>query len=147
MSPNLCCQNIPSVSKHFSTLLRILKKDHFEAHMLEFYSKIFTVQAPPSEFINITRMHSSRMHTARSSSRLLGGGVCLSACWDTPPWVWAWRPSQCGPGNPPPGIGLETPPGQTPQLPPWVWAWRPPPGQTPQLPPGCGPVDPSRPDP
>ena len=30
------------------------------------------------------------------------GGVCLSACWDTPPsWVWAWRP-------------------------PWVWAWSPP---------------------
>ena len=38
------------------------------------------------------------------------GGVCLSVCWDTPP----------------PGVGLETPPGQTPQPPPWVWAWRPP---------------------
>ena len=37
------------------------------------------------------------------------GGVCLSACWD-PPWVWTWRPP------PPPGMGLETPPGQTPQL-------------------------------
>ena len=75
-----------------------------------------------------TRMHSSRMRTARSSSRR---GVCLSACWDTPPWVWAWRPS------------------------PQVWAWKPPRpdpstsplgvgletllGQTPQLPPGCGP--------
>ena len=34
----------------------------------------------------------------------------------------------------PPGVGLETPPGQTPQCLPWVWAWRPPPGQTPQLP-------------
>ena len=45
------------------------------------------------------------------------GGVCLSACWDTPQ-VWAWRPPSpmCGPGDPP---------GQTPQLPPWVWGWRP----------------------
>ena len=67
-----------------------------------------------------TRMHSSRMSTAHSSSRLLGRGVCLSACWDTP-WVWAWRPPlRCGPGDPP-GVGLETP---------QVW-----PGD----PPGCGP--------
>ena len=65
----------------------------------------------------ITRMHSSRICTACSISRLLGGGgICLSACWDTPPG--------CGPGDPP-GVGLETPSGQTPQLPPWVWAWRP----------------------
>ena len=60
------------------------------------------------------------------------------------PLVWAWRPPGCGPGDPPRcgpedpltpscgpgdlplGVGLETPPGQTPQLPPWVWAWRPP---------------------
>ena len=61
------------------------------------------------------RMHSSRMRTARSSSRLLPGGVCLSACWDTSPR--AWRP-----------------PGQTPQHPPWVWAWRLP-HQTRQQPP------------
>ena len=84
-------------------------------------------------------MHFSRMHTARSSSRR-GGGVCLSACWDTPPLVWAWRhtplgvgletptlPPGCGPGDPHPspwlwacrplGLGLETP---------QVWAWRPP---------------------
>ena len=55
-------------------------------------------------------MHSSRMCTARGSSRLLGeGGVCLSACWDT---------LGCGPGNhlgvgleTPQGVGLETPPG------------------------------------
>ena len=53
-------------------------------------------------------------------------GVCLSACWDTPPRVWAWRPPRCGPGDPP---------SQTPQLPPWVLAWRLTPGQTPQLPP------------
>ena len=55
----------------------------------------------------VTRMHSSRMRTARSNSHLLGG-VCLSACWYIP---------QCGPGDPPPrpdpstsplGVGLET---------------------------------------
>ena len=38
-----------------------------------------------------TRMHSSRMLTARSSSRLLGWGVCLNAC----------IPSGTGPGHPP----------------------------------------------
>ena len=55
------------------------------------------------------------MCTIHSSSCLLGG-VCLSACWDTPsdvsletPPVWAWRP--------PLGVGLETS---------QVWAWRPP---------------------
>ena len=48
-------------------------------------------------------MHSSRMRSARSSSRLRGkGGVCISACWDTPLWAW--------PGHPP-GLGLDTPPG------------------------------------
>ena len=60
-------------------------------------------------------MHSSRMHTARSSSRLLewgGWGACLSACWDT------HHLPGCGPGDPP-GVGLETPS---------VWAWRPPRG-------------------
>ena len=31
------------------------------------------------------------------------------------------------------GVGLEIPPGQTPQTPPWVWAWRPP-RPDPQLP-------------
>ena len=47
-----------------------------------------------------TRMHSSRMCTAHSSSH--PGGVCLSACWETPPPpVWAWRT--------PLGVGLETP--------------------------------------
>ena len=56
------------------------------------------------------------------------GGVCLSACWDTPwewawrlPQVWAWRSPGCGPGDPK--------------------------GQTRQLPPECGPEDPSGPDP
>ena len=45
-------------------------------------------------------MHSSRMRTVRSSSRLLGG-VCLSACWDT-------HTPGPGPGHPPP---WQTPPG------------------------------------
>ena len=62
-------------------------------------------------------MHSSRMHTAHSSIHLLGG-VCLSACWDTPS-----------------GVGLETHPPVVHLETPWVWAWRPPSGQTPQLPP------------
>ena len=53
-------------------------------------------------------------------------GVCLSACWDIPPLVWAWRPPPgSGPGDPP-GSGPGDPPGQTPQLPCWVSAWRPP---------------------
>ena len=51
-----------------------------------------------------TIKHSSRMRTARSSSHLLRG-ACLSACWDT------YHPL-------PTDVGLETPPGQTPQLPP-----------------------------
>ena len=78
---------------------------------------------------NLTRMHSSMMRTARSSSHQLGG-VCLSACWDTPP--------RCGPRDPPGvgldslplGVGLETPLGvglETPQARPF------------KLPLGCGP--------
>ena len=78
-------------------------------------------------------IQSSRMHTARSSSHLLGGGVCLSACWDTlPPWVLAWTPPQ---PRPVPGHYL----GQTPQPPPGSEPRPPPPGQTPQPPPGPGP--------
>ena len=72
-----------------------------------------------------TRMHSSRMSTAPSSSRLLRGG-CLPQCMlGYPPGVGLEIPL---------GVDLETPPGcgpgvptqgQTPQLPPWMWAWRP----------------------
>ena len=70
------------------------------------------------------------MRTARSSSRLCG--VCLSACWDTPPGVWAWRHPPPSVGlETTPGVSLETSPGQTPQLPPWVWGGEP--CQTPQL--------------
>ena len=68
-------------------------------------------------------MHSSGMHTDHSSSHLLGG-VCLSACWDTAPFVWVWRPPGHGHGDPP-GVGPGDPPGQTPQAPPWMWAWKP----------------------
>ena len=93
-----------------------------------------------------TRMHSSRMRTARSSNR--HGGVSTppleqappraSTPWSrylpwsrhppeqVPPQVWAWRPPQPDP----------------PQLPPWVWAWRPPPGLIHlNCPLGCGPVN------
>ena len=102
-------------------------------------------------------MHSSRMCTVRSSSRLLGGGGCLprhAACWDT-------HSPRCGPGDPP-GVGLEIPPARPFNLPLWVWAWRPPLARTsppPQCEPGdpqpdpstaphgCGPGDPPRPDP
>ena len=66
-----------------------------------------------------TRIHSSRMRTARGSSRQLGG--CFSACWDTPPQVWAWRtplPLGMGLEDPPPGVGLETPLARPLKLPP-----------------------------
>ena len=68
-------------------------------------------------------MHSSRMRIARSSS-CQRGGVCLSACWDTPlgvgletPQVWAWTPPWCGPGHPP-RCGPEDPPRPDPSTPP-----------------------------
>ena len=78
------------------------------------------------------------MRTTCSSSHR--GGVCLSACWDTFPWVWDWRPPRCGPGDcprygpgDPPGCGPGDPPGCGPGDPlrcgpgdPPVWAWRPP---------------------
>ena len=52
-------------------------------------------------------MHSSSKRTAHNSRRLLRGRwcACLSACWDTHPLP------QCGPGDPHPGAGLETPLG------------------------------------
>ena len=63
-------------------------------------------------------MHSSRMRTARSSSCLLLGGLCISAYWDTPPRAWAWTP--------PPRVWTRRPPTRPPNLLPRVWAWRPP---------------------
>ena len=59
----------------------------------------------------LTRMHSSRMRTARSSSRLLGEG-CLPHCmlgYTHPPGVGLETPPWCGPGDTLPGVGLETP--------------------------------------
>ena len=82
----------------------------------------------------VTRMHSTRMRTARSSSRLLEGGVCLSACWDPPPWAWTW-PTPLGVGlETPLGVGLETL---------WCGPGDPTPlAKPPNIPPGCGPGDP-----
>ena len=42
------------------------------------------------------------MRTARSSGRLLQGGACLSACWNT-------HPLGVGLETQPPGVALETP--------------------------------------
>ena len=84
-------------------------------------------------------MHSSRMHATHSSSHQPGGclpqcmlgyppgyepgdppncgpGAHLGVGLETPqvwawrpPQVWAWRSPQCGPGDHPPGMGLENP--------------------------------------
>ena len=79
-------------------------------------------------------MHSSRMHTARSSSD--GGGSASVHAGIHPLGVGL---------APPPGVGLETLK---------VWAWRPPqvwacrpPGCGPEDTPRCGPGDPPWPDP
>ena len=78
-----------------------------------------------------TRIHFSRMRTARSRSRLLGGeGFCLTACWDTP--------HGCGPGDPP-ARPLNLPPGCGPGHPLKARPLN--------FPPGCGPGDPPQPDP
>ena len=85
-----------------------------------------------NETFTLTRMHSSRMHTAHSSSRW-GGGLPQRMLGYTPPqgvgletpWVWAWRPPQARPLNFPLGCRPGDPTGQIPQLPPWVWAWKP----------------------
>ena len=83
-----------------------------------------------------------------------GGGVCLSACWDTPPglgldtpWVWAWRPPpRPDPSTSPLGVGLETAPARSLNH-PRCGPGDPPPGQTPQLPTGCVPGDSPQPHP
>ena len=81
-----------------------------------------------------TRMHSSRMCTAHSSSR--HGGWVSTPPGKIPsnsPWVWAWTrspstsPLGCGPALDPLNFPLGCGPGpDPPQLPPWVWAWSPP---------------------
>ena len=79
------------------------------------WSRLTVNTAWVARLIYMTRMHSSRICTVHSSSCLLWGGGCLSACWDTHPRAWAWRPPRPWPGNPPPGLGLDTSPSQTPQ--------------------------------
>ena len=90
-----------------------------------------------------TRMHSSGMCTARSSSCWEGG--CLASSPQLPSWVWAWTRS---PSTYPLVVGLDQIP---PQLPPWLWAWRPPWDQAPpwdQTPQDQAlPRDQTRPDP
>ena len=77
----------------------------------------FCNEVAKSKIISVTKMHASRMRTARSSSRLLGG---LPQC------MLGYTPSGPGPGPPSPGVGLHTPPQARP----------------PQPPPGCGPRQP-----
>ena len=75
----------------------------------------------------VTRMHSSRMCTTRSSCHW---GVCLSACWYRHP--------------PPPGVGLETPLPRSPSTSPLgVGLETPPQPDVLNFPLGCGPGDPS----
>ena len=70
-----------------------------------------------------TRIHSSRIRTARSSSH--GGSASVHAGI-----------------HPPLGVGLETPPGECLETPPRVWACRPPQARPLNFPLGCGPGDP-----
>ena len=96
-----------------------------------------------------TRMHSSRMHTACSSSCLLWGG-CLPQCiLGYPHQLCTWRPPSCGPGDllgvgleTPPHVGLETPQARSLNFPVGVGL------ETPQARPlnssiQCGPGDPT----
>ena len=101
-------------------------------------------------------MHSSRMRTARSSSRLLGGmstsvhaGIPPCGCVPGDPLgCGSGDPSRSDPSTSPPlGVDLETPPGQTAQLSPWVWAWRPPRPDSSTSPLGVGLETLPRPDP
>ena len=76
-----------------------------------------------------TRMHSSRMRTAHSSSCSWGGGPGPDP-YEFPPWVWAWIWS---PWISPLGVGLDLIPlnfplgcgsgSDPPQFPPYLWAW------------------------
>ena len=52
------------------------------------------------------------------------------------------HPTRCGPGDPLPGVGLETPSQVWAWGPPQVWAWRPPRPDPSTSSPGCGPGDP-----
>ena len=135
-------------------------REHFykSSFTCPFYKQLNTsVQVKIKLMLESTRMHSSRMRTACSSSRQ--GGVSI------PPWSrhppaadtpsWSRHPPAAG------TLPLEqTPPKQTPpragtpwpdlrQLPPWVWAWTRSPSTSPlgmgldqiplNFPLGCGP--------
>ena len=66
--------------------------------------RLITLSNLFSKLSNTTRMHSSRMRTARSSSRQAEG---LPQCMMGSPPVWAWRPPRCGPGDPSPARPLK----------------------------------------
>ena len=89
-----------------------------------------------------TSTHSTRMCTARSSSRLLGRGSASIHAGIHPPQVWACRPpSPLGSWHGySPGVGLETPPscgpGDT-----WNVGLETNPRPDPSTPLGCGPED------
>ena len=95
-----------------------------------------------------TRMHSSRMHTAQSSSRRgvsasVHAGIDTPQVWTwRPPWVWAWRhPPWPDPPQLSPWVwAWRPPPARSPSTSPWVWAWRPPRPDSPQLPPPWRPA-------
>ena len=87
-------------------------------------SKFFHFHAVFHKSFCKTRMRSSRMRTACSSSRhgAWAWRPSPTRSPQLPPWLWAWRPPQPDP----------------PQLPPWLWAWRPPRPDPPNFPLGCG---------
>ena len=103
----------PLAHSIFCRFYRISFTTHKKKNITHVVQWLFMTNLTPVVLTsNVTRMHSSRMHTARSSSHHVGvclagrlPGVILEIC-----LVWAWRPPH---------------PGQTPQVPPWVWAWRP----------------------
>ena len=109
----------------------------------------FMTEGPVVPQKRLTRMHSSRIHAAHSSSHLLGGlPQCMlgypPGCGPRdPPQVWAWQPSRVWAMRSPAGCGPGDPLGRTPQLPPWVWTWRPSsqPARPLNFPTGCGPGD------
>ena len=83
------------------------------------------------------------MRTARSSSRLLGGGGSASVhAGIHTPWLWAWRPLRPDPLTSPLDVGLEIPLARHLNLPTGCGPGTPPHSQTPQLPPGSEPGDP-----
>ena len=88
--------------------------------VLEFFLNEFSKFS--ESWQNPTRMHSSRLRTARGSSRPREGGSASVHAGIHPPsvgLVWAWSYPGCEPGDP-------SPPRSDPSTSPWVWAWRPP---------------------